>query len=374
MLIGIDDDKVINGVESLQEEQIQSIVQTYITPNVLVTLNLISVKDAGFKTVGAIKITPTKKPHYVARAIERLKKDDSFVRRGSTTSTLNHHDLTMMIEASGKLKSESKEYSEAGEKHFSLGNYSLAIKAFSKAIELTPAPKLFFRRAIAYQNHLEERMEKDGPPIRIEDELNGLKYSRNKDFKDAIALAETPEFELEVREARYFSSYNFERTKSLGYTKDEAYEDFIVIKDSLSGNEKAEWIIHQIDEVLIEWDERALNELEDLLNSGYQTTRLYRLLIQLHSEIMFNYGIALGLVNEALEKFKGDESAVHRFLSEKLKLLLQMKKYGEAVNVINKLKRMGKTPTLLSIDLDENDLLIRIALRHGMKYREVSNG
>jgi hypothetical protein len=148
------------------------------------------------------------------------------------------------------------------------------------------------------------------------------------------------------------------------------YEDFVNIKENLSGKERAEWIIEQIDGFGIEKDERALKELEDLLESGYQSHKLYLFLVIIYADVMFNYGNALKLIDEALEKFRDDEDSVQEFLSEKINLLLQMKKYNEAVEVINKLRRMGKSPNIV---LDENDLLIRIALRHGMKYREVSN-
>lgn len=363
LLIGVGDDKVINGTNHLQEEQIQQVIQTYVTPIPRISIDMVPVLDAGFKTVGVIVITPTSKPHIVARGIEMLKKDDSFIRRGSTTSSLTASDLVAIFNESGKLKSETKNYVEAGKRHFSLENYPLAIKSFSKAIELSPEPELFFWRGQAYQEDLKERKRKAHAPLLTGDELEELASCVYKDFNDAIHLSPSPEFELEVRKARYYSR----SLRTVNYTDEQRYEDFVAIKESLLESERAEWVIDSIDEVHIRWDEHAVNELEELLGSGYKTSKLFRLLIEVQTDVVFNYGKALKLADEALERFKDEEESINRFLSEKADLLLRMKKYDEALRVIQALKRRGQT-IWRELGDNEEDILIRIALMSEVKH------
>jgi hypothetical protein len=96
LLIGVDDDKYIVGVEQLPEEQIQQIAYTYITPPVELRCYTVPTRLPTLPTVGVIEVKATNKPHKVARPTDRLDKDDVFVRRGSVVSKASPEEIIAM--------------------------------------------------------------------------------------------------------------------------------------------------------------------------------------------------------------------------------------------------------------------------------------
>lgn len=96
LLIGIDDDKYVVGIDQLFEEQIQYIAHTYVTPPVDLRCLLVPITAPNLPTVGVIAIKATSKPHKVARATDKLEKDEVFVRRGSVVLKASPEDIIRM--------------------------------------------------------------------------------------------------------------------------------------------------------------------------------------------------------------------------------------------------------------------------------------
>jgi hypothetical protein len=103
LLIGVDYDKSIVGIGELEEERIQQIAHTYIDPPVVLRCSLVPMEASGFPSVGVIEINATSRPHKVIRAIDKLNKDDVFVRRGSIVARPSPEEIRRMPDSGTRL-------------------------------------------------------------------------------------------------------------------------------------------------------------------------------------------------------------------------------------------------------------------------------
>ena len=98
IFVGIDDDKKIVGILDIEEERLQQIAHTYINPSVALTCALVPVQSATSPEllVGIVKITPTQKPHKVARSIDQLHQNEVLVRQGSMVTRASPEEIIRM--------------------------------------------------------------------------------------------------------------------------------------------------------------------------------------------------------------------------------------------------------------------------------------
>jgi len=96
LLIGVDDDKSIVGINELEEERIQQIAREYVEPPVVLRCVLVPMETFGSPSVGVIEVKATRRPHKVIRAIDTLNKDDVFVRRGSIVAKASLEEIRKM--------------------------------------------------------------------------------------------------------------------------------------------------------------------------------------------------------------------------------------------------------------------------------------
>jgi predicted HTH transcriptional regulator len=72
LLVGVDDNKLIIGAAHLEEERLQQISSTYVTPPVHLRCYSLHLEAPDFSLVGVIEIRAFQRPHKVARAIDSL--------------------------------------------------------------------------------------------------------------------------------------------------------------------------------------------------------------------------------------------------------------------------------------------------------------
>jgi len=139
LIVGVDDNKQIIGIDELNEEQIQQIAYTYITPPVVIRCALVPIANAGLLCVGIIEAKAQSKPHKVARAIDRLNQDDVFIRRGSVVMRASPEEIIAMHSVTTQPPREAQQYAQAAEAHIKLGNHDTAINLYTQAIERFPS-------------------------------------------------------------------------------------------------------------------------------------------------------------------------------------------------------------------------------------------
>jgi tetratricopeptide (TPR) repeat protein len=108
LLIGIDNNKYIVGLNQLPEEQIQQVVHTYITPSLELSCFIVPVTAPTLPSVGVIEIRAINKPYKLARAIDRLNQDDVFVRRGSVVARAGPEEIIQMHHSSREERNREK--------------------------------------------------------------------------------------------------------------------------------------------------------------------------------------------------------------------------------------------------------------------------
>lgn len=155
LLIGVDDTKYITGASSIEEEQIQQIAYTYITPAVTIRCSIIPVTSSTSSSIAVIEIQGTSRPHKIARALGRLNQDEVYVRRGSVVTRASPEEI-IDLHQSGWKHRETQGYVSAAKSHLKVENVDSAIAAYSKAIEDAPSYDLFLLRGEAYLLALEQ--------------------------------------------------------------------------------------------------------------------------------------------------------------------------------------------------------------------------
>ena len=95
LIIGIDDDKNIIGIEFIDEEEIQQICYRYISPKINIECETINYNS---KFIALITIMPDKKPFAISKDIDKLEQHDVFTRYGSTNQTASPREIIEMNE------------------------------------------------------------------------------------------------------------------------------------------------------------------------------------------------------------------------------------------------------------------------------------
>ena len=100
LIVGVKDDGTTVGTNKLHEGQMQSIVDTYIQPAVVVRCLDVPMQVPGCSLVEVIEIEGTDKPYKVARDIGNSKQNDVFVRHGSYVRSASPEEILKMAKRS----------------------------------------------------------------------------------------------------------------------------------------------------------------------------------------------------------------------------------------------------------------------------------
>ena len=289
LLVGVDDNKMLVGTRPLEEEQIQQILSTYITPPVIATFEIVPIPSVGFSSIAILEIRPTKKPHSVARTIEQLQQNRVFVRHSKVVAEASPDEIALMYEHSQAF-TENRQYIRAAEKHAMLGNYEMAINAYSEAIKLTPTAELFFARGTLYERQSEQQDDRQ-----TRDNMAHLAF---KDYSDAAKLATTGETEKAARIRRWHVWPP--NSSSVDMDSESEYE---WLKANTSGRELGEVLFVSVMDawkaVTFSFVPDAAQQLDEIVQLGYDEPDVYFL----RADARFNdsnYGLALEDIDKAI--------------------------------------------------------------------------
>jgi tetratricopeptide (TPR) repeat protein len=340
LLIGVADDKYIQGVDTLEEERIQQIAHRYIDPPVGLWCSLVRLSASTFPLVGVIEIRGRNKPHKVRRDLDRLQQDDVYVRRGSVVTKATPEEIIGMRETETGLRRESREHTQAAKKHLKLGNLREAYQAYSAAIVLTPMPELFVARAQVLEQHR-------SPGIHSRLEVDKLSLAL-KDYSDALSLGEAtdPEQEIRMGRLRLCGLWDFhmegDDSSILEYVEGTWAEDVRWLEEHAKGlqrgeflflKQKARWSVSCYRED--GWTmEETPSELSEALQLGFKSAEVYYFMALSHYYVS-NYGLTLQDVNSALE-IAEDSEIMADCLRLRASVLLHKNRFSDAYHTIQR--------------------------------------
>jgi tetratricopeptide (TPR) repeat protein len=295
LLIGVNDNKYIEGINKINEEQIQHIAKTYITPSLNLHCSIAAIEAPTLPLVGIIEVTATYKPHKVAKSIEQLNQDDIFVRHGSIVVKASPEEIIRMHNGTGE----------------------------------------------NYRNE-------SGPKLSITEE----KAARMK----------------RVRLFNYVPNYSWEdREKDLEW-----------LKSNTDGYELGEVLYWEVEG----WESRYEEEvgllskplLDKAIRLGYRTPDVYFLRAEANMAL-YNYGLALLDINEAIALSRPFDHGHVKYLAYKANILVEMNKIEEAIKVIEVGKSLDNEElrcwlSFMGYSFEDN-LLCRFVLEH--KYGDNSS-
>jgi tetratricopeptide (TPR) repeat protein len=337
LLIGVEDDGRIVGIEKIDDEQIQQICHTYISPPAIINTEIISISRVGFLKVGVIFIHPTNRPHQVAKTIENIEQNAVFVRRGSIITKATPEEMFQMHSEDDKENKEITQLVKAAERHNQLKNYESSIAAYSRAIEIKPTADIFIARANVYNELIKNTYA--GRKSHNNLNIGQLEEKAMQDLGYAIELSKSTEQELATRKMRRSFCYTAEY-----YTNGLWWEDFEIEKNTLSGPELGEFIFNEFkawDSILHEVEERTFATLYEALDTGYQNPELLFLIAEANNTAR-NYSEALKFVNKFIESAKLDEKEVVDKLLFKSSLLIRLGHFLEAKKTLLRVSRINK--------------------------------
>lgn len=331
ILVGVDDDKLIVGINALEEERIQQIAHTYITPSVVLRCSLVPMTTPSFSSVGVIEIKATNRPHKVARAISKLNQDDVFVRRGSVVSKASPEEIIRMRET--RLYREARQYIRAAETHLRLENWQSAIDAYSEAIKINPTPELFLARGKTYQRSLSS-----GAEWTLKEKWARLAL---KDFSDAISLTDDAELEKEAR----FGRLRVCSIKGSGFAWEIFEQDLEWLKANTQGREHGEvlyleWRAVENEAELSCKPNQAVVALDKAIQLGYSEQGAYYLRALAHF-YNCNYGLALQDIDVAIESAEQNDQLVD-YLCFRANILVKMEQFDEAFANLSRARELSE--------------------------------
>jgi hypothetical protein len=291
LIIGVNDNGDLIGIEQLAEERIQQIAHSYIYPNVVIHCQVVVLDK---KLIGIVEVTPTEKPHFVVKNIGRLAMNDVFIRHGSVVSKASPSEIAQMRERETGLSREITQLSRAAEKHFRLGNIDQTIASYTKAIELMPTPELLLARGQSYKKYFS--------PDTITDYLEVEKGELSlKDLSSALLLTDSSELQKKIRLERL-------ELFSICPLEDEVWEDdFSWASEKLEDKDYARIMFYAARKMDVwgiyaseGWDSNQIIEYIDAaIALGYQDSRAYYLRSSAHFANN-NNGLALYDINVAI--------------------------------------------------------------------------
>lgn len=356
LIVGIDDNKTYLGTSDLDEEQIQQVVSTYVSPPIILNLYHIVLSDPTTVNIAVIEVKATNKPHQISRAIDRLLQGDTFVRRGSVISKAIPADIIRMYDESNLNKNSREErlYTQAAIASEKAEDWENAIKAYTKLIESSPKSLTYRSRAKCYSNLLKKYIQPDHLQER---------YAKQAltDFTSAINLAES------IGEIRTSRLARLEFHPYPVYSKIIWMEDanWLVknaesAQDALTIYQYLEYKIH-MDLIIVE-ESFSYSELEiliplfaRLLELGVKNDFLYVMRAMAHSA-MHNYGLAISDLKLAIATCNDKEPLISylEFLGD---CYQKAELFDDAIDAYEKARSLGGEG-LLYFGRDYNTIFI----------------
>lgn len=362
LIVGVKDDGSLLGTAELPEEQIQQIARTYVSPHIAIDCILVPCSKLDFTTVGVIVVSPTSKPHKVARGIAHVKQNDVYVRRGTVVDHASPEEIISMGILANQSLREGNQYLRAAETHLRLENFEDAVSAYSKAIEVTPSAEAFLGRANALLG------------LQTDDEEHRLSLERQalRDYGYALALAESPELNGEIRKSRY-NGVRFYRKEKESYDLDERRLDFEASASELQGRARSEWMCDAISDIQMPWDTYAVETLMKIAESDPTFADAHTLLAEIHLE-NHNYGLAVECTANAISLFRFDSTLrddYHKLLRFHLKALIEARRFNEASETLLRIEQENTEQRFHYVGPTQvDDLLMQTLLRYDPSSRD----
>lgn len=330
LIIGVENNGTLFGIENLPEERIQQIAHTYIYPNVILKCFKVILDE---KTVGIIEIEGTEKPHRVIKEIDRLFINDVFIRHGSTTAKASPDEMFRMRKRETEMELEIKALCNSAEKHLKLGNIDQAIVAYSKAIDLMPTPEVLLARGrariISFEREPSNYLSGN---LCVPVDIGMLAL---KDFSDALKLQVSSAFEKEIRLARI-------ELFSISPLDDSCWdEDFIWAEENTNDNEYGKVLFLAALKIGIYsiytdtgWDsDKIIDFIDRSIELGFEDPKAYCLRASAHHSNQ-NLGFALKDVNFAYNMTRNDPRILRECLKTRSRILKSMGEYELAYDDI----------------------------------------
>lgn len=330
LIIGVDDNGHKVGIDLIEEERIQQIASTYITPPIKLTCHQITLEDSLKTFIGIIQVKPSKKPHKVARTTDKLLQNDVFVRHGTVVGKASPEEVIAMDHES----TVGRHYHHAiliAETHFELGNYLDAVNAYSKAIQEMPTPEAYLERGKVFRFYSKTVGYEQGEEF--------TKKAVN-DLTNAIKLSDNIKLEIEARLLRA----RIQRCGDLWKT------DIDWLKQNAEGVQLGETYYLEA----LEWGEREaiyythhnsaeeqelLNLINTALELGYQEPEVFLLRAEAYTG-GFNYGLALKDVNQALS-MQPERQDYYYALNIKTYVLMKMGQHDQVYAIFQEAQLRG---------------------------------
>ena len=351
MLLGVNNDKMIAGITSLDEERIQQIIRAYIDPGVSLKCSVVPMLVPGCLSVGIIEVRTTNRPHEVRKGIDTLNQGDAFIRTGSVVVRASPNDIRRMLESEATAMRETRQYSQAAEKHLQLGNLENAIAAYSEAIIRAPSAGLFLARAQVHQRH---------QTAGIIPKLNEKRLALGlKDCSDALELADDLDTQKAARlgRLRLCGQWNValedEHRSIIDYLERSWENDIEWLEEHTANVERGQFLyLREVSRLAVVvyyedgWPkDGTIAGLTEALGLGYREPEVYYCRALAHC-FTTNYGLALQDINTAINQGIKKSKLVD-CLRVRAAILLEVGRFKEAC--IDLAKTNGWSPTEIEL-------------------------
>jgi tetratricopeptide (TPR) repeat protein len=372
LIIGIENNGNLFGIDALLEERIQQIAHTYIYPNVILKCYKIVLDK---KLIGIVEINGTEKPHRVIKEIDRLVVNDVFIRHGSTTAKASPDEMFRMKKKETETDLEIQTLCLSAQKHIKLGNIDQAIVAYSKTIDLMPTSELLLSRGRARLTSFEldpNNYISGNLCVPVDTGMLAL-----KDFSDALKLQESLAFEKEIRLARL-------ELFSICQLDDPCWDaDLVWAEENTNDNEYGRVLFFAALKIDIYslytgkgWDaDKIIDFIDRAIELGYEDPKAYCLRASAHHSNQ-NLGLALKDVNFAYNMIRNDPRVLRECLKTRAGILKSMGEYELAYDDIQNAQKID-LPDNATADIDQlflgdihkltDDIYQRIAIQWKLK-------
>jgi len=372
LLIGVDDTKYITGIDDLEEEQIQQIAYTYVSPAAKIHCSLVSMSRSGTLSVGVIEVHRTTRPHKVARSIGRLSQNEVFVRRGSTASKATPEEIIEMHDADWRRR-EVQDHVSVATTHSKAGNYDAAITAYSKAVEETPSYDLFLARGETYVLALKQHEKSLGG-----EKFQQLSESERDAYRKKVAILISSALNDFTSAARLADSIEAEKTARLKlfkfgcsiehyafYAWEQQEQELQWLRENLTGRDLGEVIclyVETWDLFMQDWQggEAVVALMDEAMQLGYTEPRA--LYFHARGQLLAgNCGLAVQEIDKVLVSIpQEDKEQVVELLCYRAEALCKIGRFNEAHETLLRARQIDRDTVYANIfltrDLDANIL------------------
>lgn len=366
LIIGVDKNNLVVGIDKLEEEQLQQIAYTYISPPVNITCSYVSLTDhLPVRNVGVIEIRALKKPHKVARTFVHIQQDDVFIRRGSVVMKASPEEIIQLHKSSTENLMNIQSIFQRAKAHFEINNFDLAISLLTEAINILPNSELLISRGKAY----EELAKSSGDYSNYR--------SSFKDYSNSLNLKPS----LDEEKAAKLGRIRLLQTNGSGYTWEDFEIDYKWLYDHTDGYDRAEVIYTYVNSWEYENLDMKDNDTIHKLESGEEMVRLLDEAISLGfndleifylrsfgNKVASNYGTALRDIDKAISITRNEERKIV-YMCHRAEILVKMAGFNDAYETLVEAKKIdnkGKNMVRNYLDLHTRDAIENILCLFGL--------